>query len=78
MKTEQRLAKLISGAIRSTIDAHGPIGHVQIGSATKRIMAAIQSSGIASMAFQAELAQSNLGGAVTPGEVSPCQTPEKR
>ena len=37
-KTEERLLKIVAGALRCTIDAHGPITKEWIGSASKRIV----------------------------------------
>ena len=40
----EQLKRDIAGALRSTIEAHGPISEDQIGSATKRVAAGIRSS----------------------------------
>ena len=37
-----QFARDIAGALKSTIDAHGPIGYDDVGSATKRISHALR------------------------------------
>lgn len=41
MEAEQKLRNLIKGALKSTIDAHGPITPEWIGSAEKRVFGAV-------------------------------------
>lgn len=42
MEDRAKLEKQIAGALRSTIDAHGPITREWIGSATKRIISLLK------------------------------------
>ena len=42
-KEHRQLLKVIHGALKSTIDAHGPIDGYWIGSAGKRIIGALKS-----------------------------------
>jgi hypothetical protein len=42
MEDRAKLERRIAGALRSTIDAHGPITKMWIGSATKRVVSEIK------------------------------------
>lgn len=42
MSERRRLERLVAGALRSTIDAHGPITRKWIGSATKRVVSTLE------------------------------------
>lgn len=42
MEDRAKLEKQIAGVLRSTIDAHGPITRVWIGSAAKRIISLLK------------------------------------
>ncbi len=50
-KTDERMLRAVAGALRSAIDAHGPIDKRSVGSAAKRVVGALSSAS----AFDGEL-----------------------